>query len=117
MIRVTILYPNVEGSRFDMNYYLNQHAALIKERLTPLGLIRVDLEEGLSGMAPGTPAPYRVIGSLTFNTLEDIQRALATHGEELIADIPNYTDIQAQMLITRVIEPVQVPTPMAAAVL
>jgi uncharacterized protein (TIGR02118 family) len=107
MIRITVLYPNVEGAHFNMDYYLNQHAALIRERLIPLGLVRVDLEEGLSGMAPGVPAPYRVIGSLTFRSMEDVQAALAMHGEELVADIANYTNVPAQMLITRVIVPVE----------
>lgn len=113
MIRITVLYPNTEGSYFDMNYYLTTHIPLVKNRLTPLGLLRVDLEEGLSGAAPGTLPPYRLIGSLSFDSIESLQKAMATHGEELIADIANYTNIQAQMMISQVVEPIEMPMPMA----
>lgn len=87
-----------------MAYYLQKHIPLVRERLTPRGLLRIDLEEGLAGGAPGTELPYYLIGSLTFDSLEDLQRAMAMHGEELIADISNYTNQPAQMLISRVIQ-------------
>ena len=38
--------------------------------------------------------------------MEDLQKVMAMHGEELMADIPNYTNIQAIMQISRIIEPV-----------
>jgi len=106
MIKLTVLYPKNENSHFDMDYYLRTHAALIRERLNPLGLIRVDLQEGIGGITPGTPAPYAMIGSLCFDTMDDLQRSLATHGEEIIADITRFTNVQPEMLITQVVEPV-----------
>ena len=30
MIRVTVLYPNTEGSKFDLKYYIEKHMALVK---------------------------------------------------------------------------------------
>lgn len=61
MIRITVLYPKSAGSQFDMAYYLQKHIPLVKQRLTPLGLVGVDLEEGLAGGAPGSPASYYII--------------------------------------------------------
>ncbi|CAN5207889.1 hypothetical protein BH23BAC1_BH23BAC1_08190 [soil metagenome] len=107
MIRLTVLYPNSEGSYFDMDYYLQIHVPLVKKRLTTLGLTQVVLEQGIAGIAPDSPSPYYVIGSLNFNSLEDLQNSLATHSEELVADISNFTDVQAEMVISQVVKPIE----------
>ncbi|PRY11335.1 uncharacterized protein (TIGR02118 family) [Pontibacter ummariensis] len=104
MVRLTVLYPKSGDTRFDMDYYLQKHIPLVKEKLTPFGLVRGDLEEGLAGPAPGTAPAYHLIGSLSFNSLEELQKALAAHGEEIAADIPNYTDSKPQMQISKVLE-------------
>ncbi len=54
MIKVSILYPNKPGSRFDMNYYLAQHMPLAM-RLLGKGLRRTEVDAGLQGAAPGQP--------------------------------------------------------------
>ena len=107
MIKLTVIYPNSENSHFDMDYYLQTHTPLVRERLSPLGLVAIELSAGLAGMAPGVAAPYAMIGNLCFNSMEELQNALATHGAELIADIANFTNIQAEMLITQAVEPVE----------
>ncbi len=55
-----------------------------------------------------------MIGSLTLDTYENLQKGLAAHGEELIADIANYTNVQAQMFLSRVVEPVTTSASAAA---
>jgi uncharacterized protein (TIGR02118 family) len=67
----------------------------------------VDLEQGIAGIAPDSPSPYFMIGSLNFNSLEDLQNSLATHGEELVGDITNFTDVQAEMVISQVVKPIE----------
>lgn len=103
MILLTALYPKTADSRFDMDYYLNQHTPLVQERLTPMGLTGIDLEEGLAGGAPDSPAAYVLIGRLKFNTIEELQTALTVHGPELMGDIPNFTDVQPLMQISRIV--------------
>jgi len=39
MIRVSVMYPN-DGGRFDMDYYINKHMALVHKLLEPYGLGR-----------------------------------------------------------------------------
>jgi uncharacterized protein (TIGR02118 family) len=101
MITLTALYPKTADSRFDLDYYLNTHTPLVRERLTPMGLTGIDLEEGLAGAAPDSPPAFVLIGHLRFNTIEELQTALMMHGPELMGDIPNFTDVQPIMQISR----------------
>lgn len=103
MIALTALYPKTADSRFDMDYYLNQHTPLVRERLTPMGLTGIDLEAGLAGGAPDSPPAYTLIGRLKFNTIEELQAAVGTHGPELMGDIANFTDVQPLMQISRIV--------------
>ncbi|MBC8153450.1 MAG: EthD family reductase [Bacteroidetes bacterium] len=99
MIRLTVLYPQTADSHFDMAYYLDTHIPLVKERLTPMGLIGVDLQEGLFSGAPETPPPYAMITGLIFNTVEE----MGTHGPELLGDIPNFTNVAPQTQVCQVL--------------
>ncbi len=100
MISLTVLYPKTADSRFDMDYYLNTHTPLVRERLTPLGLTGIDLEVGMGGAVPDSPPAYTMIGCRKFNSVEELQNALAVHGPELIGDIPNFTDVQPVMQVS-----------------
>ncbi|KAA9352720.1 EthD family reductase [Larkinella humicola] len=101
MITATLLYPQTADTRFDLDYYLNQHTPLVREHLTPDGLVGIDLEQGLAGMAPDTPPTYTVIARLHFATLADLQTALIAHAPALLADLPNFTDAQPIMQINQ----------------
>ena len=102
MIRFTALYPNQPGKRFDLEYYIHRHLALVNERLTPLGLIRYEVDEGLSSWEEDSAPPFVCISHLYFETVEASRHAFATHANELVADIPNYTDIQPLLQVNNV---------------
>ena len=99
MVCLTVFYPNTPGSKFDRDYYLHNHIPLVQTRLTPVGLLGVDIDEGLAGAGPDIPPTYVMIGRLRFETLDALQAALATHGPELLGDIANFTDAQPVMQI------------------
>ncbi|MES2797416.1 MAG: EthD family reductase [Bacteroidota bacterium] len=99
MISLTVLYPKTADSQFNMDYYLNTHIPLAKERLSSFGLKGVDLLTGLAGGAPDSPPLYAMIGTLHFDSMESFQNAMATHGAELTGDIPNYTNVEPIMQI------------------
>ena len=101
MISLTALYPKTADSRFDMDYYVNTHTPLVRERLTPVGLVSIDLEAGLAGGTPDSPPAYAMIGRLNFANLDELQNALAAHGPELMGDIPNFTNVQPLMQISQ----------------
>lgn len=105
MIRLTVLYPNTEGAWFNMDYYLQKHVALVKERIASFEPVRVDVEEGMTEAVPNTPSPFCLIFSMTFESLEDLQTVMTMYGKELVADIANFTNIQVIMQTSRVIEP------------
>jgi uncharacterized protein (TIGR02118 family) len=99
MIKLSVMYPNGENNRFDIAYYLETHIALVRRLLGPL-LQDISVDEGIAAL--GTPAPYLAMGHLLFNSMEDMKTALDTHGQPLMADIPNYTNSQPTIQISEV---------------
>ena len=99
MIKVSVFYPNEEGKKFDMSYYCNKHIPMCQEKL---GCKQVAVEQGLAGPAPGTRALFIAMGHLYFDSLEAFQKAFAPHAAAIMADIPNYTNIQPTIQISEV---------------
>jgi len=93
MIKVTFLYPNKPGSRFNADYYIDVHMPLAIRLLGP-ALQGVTAEIGLSSAMPGTPPPNAAIATFTFDSVEAFTAAVMPHYIELQSDIPNYTDIE-----------------------
>ena len=57
MIKVSVLYPNNEGSKFDMSYYCNSHMPMVQEKLGK-ACKGIAVEQGVSGATPGSrPGP------------------------------------------------------------
>jgi uncharacterized protein (TIGR02118 family) len=102
MIRVSVIYPNEPGKRFDWAYYLDKHQPSVGQRLFPLGLQRKEVDRGIGTAQPGAPPPFLVMSHMYFATSEDMQKCLACAGE-LMSDIPNFTDIKPQIQISEVL--------------
>src|SRR6185312_8489754 len=60
MITVNVLYPNQDGAKFDMNYYLTSHIPMVK-RVLGSALKGCVVEQGLGGGAPGEKAEYSTL--------------------------------------------------------
>ena len=102
MIKVSVLYPNAEGCRFDMDYYCNSHMPMVKEKLGAAckGLA---VDQGLAGATPGSSPTYVAAAHLFFDSVEDFQGAFGPHANAILADIPNYTDAQPTIQISNVL--------------
>ena len=74
MIRVSVLYANEAGKKFDHDYYKNRHMRLVGDRLKDAGLIRYEVDKGVAGGAPGSPAPFLGACHLYFNSISDFQK-------------------------------------------
>lgn len=96
MVRLAIVYPH--GNRFDMDYYINRHMAGAHQLLASYGLVKVEVDR------PVDKAPYACIGYLYFDSLDGLQRGMAANSGQLIADVPNYTDVEPQLQIGEVVE-------------
>ena len=103
MVRISVLYPNDPGKKFDHDYHINKHMKLVRDRLAGFGVVRTEVDKGVAGGAPGSPAPYVAIGHVCVNALDGFQKGMGQHGKEIMGDIPNYTNIQPQMRISEII--------------
>lgn len=101
MINVSIFYPNTEGSRFDLDYYLTQHMPMTIAKLAP-ALKHVSVEHGLGGVIPGAAPEFVAICHLYFDSVEAFQTAFGPHAAALQGDIPNYTDVRPIIQISEV---------------
>jgi len=92
MIRVSVLYPNTEGATFDMPYYLDSHMPMVRDKLGS-ALRKDEIWQGLG--APGDqPATYKVLLHMYFDSPESFNEAFQDHAANIMADIPNYTNLQ-----------------------
>jgi uncharacterized protein (TIGR02118 family) len=104
MIKVSILYPNRNGGRFDMDYYVNRHMPIsIKLLSAHPGFIGVSVERGLGGGAPGAEAPFVALCHYLFDSVESFMAAFTPHASLLQGDIANYTDIEALIQFSEVV--------------
>ena len=102
MIRVSVYYPNQSGTTFNHEYYAGTHAPFTIERLAPLGLRRGEIDRGIAGFG-GAEAPYTAAGHLYFDSVEAFQHAWSEQGDAILADIPNYTDVQPVVQISDIV--------------
>jgi uncharacterized protein (TIGR02118 family) len=101
MHRLTVLYPAKDGETFNYSYYFNNHHKLVVSRLKPEGMVSCEFDKGVSDPAGGKPS-YLAIAYLKFNSADELQKALAKHGAEIVGDIPNYTKIEPIMQVNEV---------------
>jgi uncharacterized protein (TIGR02118 family) len=101
MIKVSVFYPHREGARFDMDYYCKSHMPMVQQKLGA-ACKRVAVEEGIGGAAPGAPPAYAAMGHLYFDSAQAFETAFAPHAQAIMADIPNYTDIQPVIQVSEI---------------
>ena len=101
MIKVSVFYPTGDGAKFDMSYYCNSHVPMVQKKLGA-ACLKVAVEQGLGGGAQGTPPTYAAMGHLYFASVAEFQAAFAPHAEAIMADVPNYTNIQPIIQVSEV---------------
>jgi uncharacterized protein (TIGR02118 family) len=93
MVKVSILYSNQEGYRFDWEYYLQSHMPLSIET-SGSSLKGISVERGLSGVQPGSKTAYIALCHFAFESVEAFLKAFMPHALVLQEDIKRYTDIE-----------------------
>jgi uncharacterized protein (TIGR02118 family) len=101
MIKVSVMYPNRAGIRFDHDYYRDKHLPLIKARMGG-ALQYYAIDKGLAGDATGGPA-YVAMCHLICDSVETYRSAMGPHAGEIRGDISNFTDVTPVTQISEVV--------------
>jgi uncharacterized protein (TIGR02118 family) len=102
MIKFNVMYPQSAGARFDHAYYRDKHMPLVAQRLGK-ACLSYTVDKGLAGGAPGAPSPFIAACSFYCESVESLQAAIGPHVPEIMADIPNYTDLEPVIWISEVV--------------
>lgn len=101
MIKICVFYPNGEGKNFDMDYYCNKHVPMVAGLLGD-AVKGAAVEKGIGSGEPGTPALYASIGNLYFESMEAFENSFGPNAEKIMADVPNFTNIEPVLQISEV---------------
>jgi uncharacterized protein (TIGR02118 family) len=102
MIKVSVMYPNAPGARFDHTYYRDRHMPLVKARMGE-SCKSYTVDKGLAGGAPGAPATYIAMCHIICDSVEAFQSGFGPHAKEIMEDIPRYTDLTPAIQISEVV--------------
>ncbi|TDS16703.1 uncharacterized protein (TIGR02118 family) [Maribacter caenipelagi] len=99
MIKVSVMYPNSEGVKFDTEYYKNTHLPMV-QKLVGSALKDLELDLGIGGRAPGEATPYVAIAHLKFDDVASFQAAFGLHAVTFADDVKNYSNVQGKIQIS-----------------
>ena len=102
MIKVSVMYPNTPGARFNHDYYRDTHMPLLKARMGD-SCKSYTIDKGLAGGAPGAPATYVGMCHIFCDSVASFQAGFGPHAKEIMADIANYTDLAPVIQISEVV--------------
>jgi len=102
MIKISVMYPNAPDVKFDHEYYRDKHMPMVK-RLMGDHLHRYTVDRGVAGGAPGEPPAYVAAGHLYCDSVEAFQAGFGPHSEEILGDIPKYTNSKPVIQISEVV--------------
>jgi uncharacterized protein (TIGR02118 family) len=102
VIKVSVMYPNTPGARFDHQYYRDKHMPLVRQRMGAKCKYYT-IDKGLAGGAPGTQATYVGMCHIFCDSVEDFQGGFGPHSAEILGDIANYTDLTPVIQISEVV--------------
>ena len=102
MIKVSVMYPNTPGARFDHEYYRDKHMPLVKARMGE-NCRSYTVDRGLAGGTPDAAATYIGMCHIFCESTDAFQAGFGPHAAEIMADIPNYTDQMPVIQISEVV--------------
>ena len=104
MVKISILYPNNSGARFDFEHYIKRHMPRSIELLSAHpGFRAVSVERGAGGAEPGSSPAYVAACFYTFDTVDSFLAAFMPNAAELQSDMPHFTDIVPQIQFNEIL--------------
>ena len=102
MIKVSVMYPNQPGVRFDHEYYRTKHLPLIKSRMGA-ALKYYTIDKALMDGEGKPLGAYVAMCHLLCDSLDAYQASFGPHAQEIRGDIPNFTDVTSIHQISEVV--------------
>ena len=102
MYKVSILYPDKAGAKFDFEYYCSRHMPMVRDRLGK-ACSGIAVDKGIGGGEPGSSPGYVAIGYILADDLDALMAGVGEHGEEFVKDVPNYTNIEPVIQVNEVL--------------
>lgn len=99
-VSLQVIYPVSDGSTFDYDYYTDTHMQLVADHMGP-HIQSTLVTKGVAG-GPETPAGFHAVATIVFADNDALGAAMGVAGP-VMADLPNFTNVQPQMLIGEVI--------------
>lgn len=89
---LTIVYPNSDGVRWDVDYYKAHHMPLIMRLYGKDAIKRFELRKGATGQTGGAP-PYIGSVNIYINDQKAFDAAGKEHGPTLVKDVPHFSSV------------------------
>ncbi|MCD9148230.1 EthD family reductase [Pseudophaeobacter flagellatus] len=99
-VSLQVIYPISEDTTFDYGYYSQTHMKLVAKHMGP-HIDKTLVTKGVAG-GPDLPPPFHAIATIIFADQTALAAALKVSGP-VMADLPNFTNVQPQILIGDVI--------------
>lgn len=101
MIKVSVLYPHISEEKFDIDYYINVHMPMVREKLGA-ALKGMAVEHGISGPSSKLAPTYVCMGHMLFDSIDAYKAAFMPLAAEIMADSPNYTKVKPVVQISEI---------------
>jgi uncharacterized protein (TIGR02118 family) len=102
MIKVSVMYPNGPDAQFDAAYYRDRHMPMVKKLMGDYCKYYT-VDKAISAGAPEANTPYIAMGHLFCDSLDAFQAGFGPHAEQIMADIPNYTNLTPVIQMSEVL--------------
>ena len=89
MTRVTVIYPRKDDAKFDFDYYTSKHIPFVTKLLGK----KIEVRWGISSVN-GAPPAFVCVATISIDSVEEFQTLFSQHGAQILADIPNYTNVE-----------------------
>jgi uncharacterized protein (TIGR02118 family) len=102
MIKVSVIYPNKPGMRFDHDYYRTKHLPLIKSRMGA-ALRYYTIDKGIADRDGRSSGVFAAMCHLLCESVGEYQSSFGPHAQEIDGDIRNFTDVTPIIQISEVV--------------
>jgi uncharacterized protein (TIGR02118 family) len=98
MLSVNVVYANRIDATFDFEYYMAKHIPMVSQLLQTT----IEVHRGVAS-ADGSQPSIVCVARIAIRNLEEYQAGMAAHGQQIISDVANYTNIQPMVQIDELV--------------